>query len=83
MPRITISSTHVYYKDLSLDDALTVHHDIVLYQSMLHKAYREEYHDHKMNPSIYHTSDYLPLSAISEARGILKSQQTWHKRKSC
>ncbi|WP_028044523.1 hypothetical protein [Candidatus Stoquefichus massiliensis] len=77
MLRITISSTRVYYKDLSLDDALTVHHDIVLYQSILHKAYREEYYDHKMNPkylkNIYHTSDYLLLSAISEARGILKS----------
>ena len=25
MPKITISSTRVYYKELSLDDALTVH----------------------------------------------------------
>lgn len=84
MPKITISSTRVYYKELSLNDALTVHHDIALYQSMLHKAYREAYLDHKINPkylkNIYHTSDYLPLSAISEAKGILKSQKTWHKK---
>lgn len=39
MPKITISSTRVYYKDLYHDDALTIHYDIVLYHSMLHKAY--------------------------------------------
>ena len=80
MPKITISSTRVYYRELSPDDALTIHHDIVFYQSMLHKAYREAYHDNIINSkflkNIYHTSDYLPLSAISEAKGILKSQKT-------
>ena len=84
MPKITISSTRVYYKELSLNDALTIHHDIVLYQSMLHKVYKEAYYDNIINPkylkNIYHTSDYLPLSAISEAKGILKSQKIWHKK---
>lgn len=84
MPKITIPSTRVYYKELSYDDALSVHQDIVLYQSMLHKAYREAYLDHRINSkylkNIYHTNDYFPLSAISEANGILRSQKTWHKK---
>lgn len=84
MPKITIPSSRVYYKELSLDDALSILHDIALYQSMLHKAYREAYLDHRINPkylkNIYHTNDYFPLSAISEAKGILKSQKTWHKK---
>ena len=32
----------------------------------------------ELTPNIYHINDYFPLSAISEAKGILKSQKTWH-----
>ena len=57
---------------------------ISLYQSMLHKSYRELYHDHSITSkylkNLYHTNDYFPLSAISEAKGILKSQKTWYKK---
>ena len=57
---------------------------ISLYQSMLHKSYRELYHDHSITSKylkdLYHTNDYFPLSAISEAKGILKSQKTWYKK---
>lgn len=38
------------------------------------------YINSKYLKNINHTSDYLPLSAISEAEGILKSQKTWHKK---
>ena len=74
MPKITISSTRVYYHKLS-DTLLTIQNDISLYQSMLHESYRELYHNNNINSSIYHTNDYFPLSAISEAKGILKSQK--------
>ena len=51
---------------------------------MLHKSYRELYHDHSITSKylkgLYHTNDYFPLSAISEAKGILKSQKTWYKK---
>ena len=82
MPKFTIC---VYYKELSLDNALTIHHDTVLSPPhMLHKAYRETYLDNRINSkylkSIYHKSDYLPLSVISEAKGIVKAQKTWHKK---
>lgn len=36
MLKITISLTYVYYRELSLNDALTVDYDIALYQSMHH-----------------------------------------------
>ena len=84
MPKITISSTRVYYHELSNDTALAIQNDISLYQSMLHKSYRELYHNNSINSrylkDIYHTNDYFPLSAISEAKGILKSQKTWHHK---
>ncbi len=84
MPKITISSTRVYYHELSYDTALAIQNDISLYQSMLHKSYREIYHNNSINSrylkEIYHTNDYFPLSAISEAKGILKSQKTWHHK---
>ena len=84
MPKITISSIRVYYHELSYDTALAIQNDISLYQSMLHKSYRELYHNNSINSrylkDIYHTNDYFPLSAISEAKGILKSQKTWHHK---
>ena len=90
MPKITISSTRVYYKELDISDALSIQNDICIYQSMKNKAYKELY-DNEMydngtavNPaylkSLYHTNDYFPLSAISEAKGALNSQITWHKK---
>ena len=84
MPKITISSSRVYYRELHHEDSFSILHDISLYQSMLHKSYRELYHDHSITSKylkgIYHTNDYFPLSAISEAKGILKSQKTWYKK---
>ena len=84
MPKITISSTRVYYHELSNDTALAIQNDILLYQSMLHKSYRELYNNNSINSrylkDIYHTNDYFPLSTISEAKGILKSQKTWHHK---
>lgn len=84
MPKITISSSRVYYHELHHEDRFSILHDISLYQSMLHKSYRELYHDHSITSkylkNLYHTNDYFPLSAISEAKGILKSQKTWYKK---
>ena len=84
MPKITISSSRVYYRELHHEDSFSILHDISLYQSMLHKSYRELYHDHSITSKylkgIYHTNDFFPLSAISEAKGILKSQKTWYKK---
>lgn len=84
MAKITISSTRVYYNELDINSAFSIHSDICTYQSMLHKSYKELYNNHNINSKylkdIYHTNDYFPLSTISEAKGILKSQKTWHHK---
>lgn len=84
MAKITISSTRVYYRELPQELSMMIHHDILMYQSQLHKSYKELYNNHLINPKylkeIYHTNDYFPLSSISEAKGILKSQKTWYKK---
>ena len=90
MAKITISSTRVYYDKLHHEDVSSIKHDIRTYQSMRKKAYKELYDNYVygnqtlVNPkylkSIYHTNDYFPLSAISESKGLLKSQKTWYKK---
>ena len=90
MAKITISSTRVYYNQLHHEDVQSIKHDIRTYQSMKKKAYKELYDNYVygnqtlVNPkylkNIYHTNDYFPLSAISESKGVLKSQKTWYKQ---
>ena len=77
-------SQRFYYKDLELEDVSVIKQDLVLYNSMLHKAFKRCYDrsfkdvtydesDQKFIKSFYGTSDYLPLSAIHEAKALIKS----------
>lgn len=76
-------SNRFYYKDLSSEDVVAIKNDLLLYNSMLHTAYKRVYLScfHGVKEQItpkqlkekYGTSDYFPLSAINEARGLLKS----------
>ena len=77
-------SNRFYYKELSKEDANCIKKDLILYNSMLHTAYKKLYltcfHGVKDAASLqkqlkarYGTNDYFPLSAIHEARALLKS----------
>lgn len=89
--RVISCSDRVYYYDLG-SDAVYIKEDLKLYNKMVHSAYKYmydmEYHKApKLNMSKleqklkkqYGTSDYFPLSAISEAQGIYKSNIESHK----
>ncbi|MEG0274857.1 MAG: hypothetical protein RR690_06980 [Longicatena sp.] len=90
MKTVTMSQ-RFYYQELEDNVRECVRYDIETYASMLHKAYRMLYDIYFYNApkpqnmckdlkQQYHTSDYLPLSAINEARGILKSTIECNKR---
>ena len=77
-------SNRFYYKELSEEDASCIKKDLILYNSMLHTAYKKLYltcfHGVKDAVSLqkqlkakYGTNDYFPSSAIHEARALLKS----------
>ena len=89
--RVISCSDRVYYFELG-SDAVYIKKDLSLYNKMVHSAYKYmydmEYNDApKLNTSKleqklkkqYGTSDYFPLSAISEAQGIYKSNKESHK----
>ncbi|WP_026880992.1 hypothetical protein, partial [Dielma fastidiosa] len=72
-------SNRFYYNELSEEDANCIKKDLILYNSMLHTAYKKLYltcfHGVKDAVSLqkqfkarYGTNDYFPLSAIHEAR---------------
>ena len=41
MPKITISSTRVYYHEFSFDDVLTIHNDISVIEEISEQTYRQ------------------------------------------
>lgn len=77
-------SQRIYYKDLEPDAELIIKKDLELYNCMLHKAFKICFDraykdvtysetDQRMIKSFYGTSDYFPLSAIYEAKALVKS----------
>ena len=84
-------SNRFYYNELSEEDANCIKKDLILYNSMLHTAYKKLYltcfHGFKETVSLekqlkakYGTNDYFPLSAIHEARALLKSKFETYQR---
>ena len=80
----------IYYKDLEPDAELIIKKDLELYNCMLHKAFKicfdRAYKDvtysetnQRMIKSFYGTSDYFPLSAINEAKALVKSLKCLEK----
>ena len=74
----------MYYKDLEPDAESIIKKDLELYNCMLHKAFKICFDraykdvtysetDQRMIKSFYGTSDYFPLSAIYEAKALVKS----------
>ncbi len=77
-------SQRIYYKDLEPDAELIIKKDLELYNCMLHRAFKICFDraykdvtysetDQRMIKSFYGTSDYFPLSAINEAKALVKS----------
>ena len=77
-------SQRIYYKDLEPDAELIIKKDLELYNCMLHKAFKICFDraykdvtysetDQRMIKSFYGTSDYFLLSAINEAKALVKS----------
>ena len=74
----------IYYKDLEPEAELIIKKNLELYNCMLHKAFKICFDraykdvtysekDQRMIKSFYGTSDYFPLSAIYEAKALVKS----------
>ena len=77
-------SQRIYYKDLEPDAELIIKKDLELYNCMLHEAFKICFDcaykdvtysetDQRMIKSFYGTNDYFPLSAIYEAKALVKS----------
>ena len=89
MKTITMSN-RFYYHELNEQDAMVIKNDLVLYNSMLHKAYKYlslknqginwEFESlNKELKRLYGTNDYFPLSCIWKAKHLLKSNYEHHQ----
>ena len=83
-------SQRIYYKDLEPEAESIIKKDLELYNCMLHKAFKIYFDraykdvtysetDQRMIKSFYGTSDYFPLSAINEAKALVKSLKCLEK----
>ena len=95
MKTVTLSN-RFYYHELDEKDASAIKNDLVLYNSMLHKAYKylslknkgvyiKSSEIHKELKQLYGTNDYFPLSCLWKAQHLLKANvehhQLWLKQK--
>ena len=80
----------IYYKDLEPEAELIIKKNLELYNCMFHKAFKICFDraykdvtysekDQRMIKSFYGTSDYFPLSAIYEAKALVKSLKCLEK----
>ena len=89
-------SNRFYYHELDEKDASAIKNDLVLYNKMLHKAYKylslknkgvyiKSTEIHKELKHLYGTNDYFPLSCLWKAQSLLKANyehhQLWLKQK--
>ena len=95
MKTVTLSN-RFYYHELDEKDASAIKNDLVLYNSMLHKAYKylslknkgvyiKSSKIHKELKREFKTNDYFPLSCLWKAQHLLKANiehhQLWLKQK--
>ena len=83
-------SQRIYYKDLEPEAESIIKKDLELYNCMFHKAFKICFDraykdvtysetDQRMIKSFYGTNDYFPLSAIYEAKALVKSLKCLEK----
>ena len=89
MKTVTLSN-RFYYHELDEKDASAIKNDLVLYNSMLHKAYKylslknkgvyiKSSEIHKELKHLYGTNDYFPLSCLWKAQSLLKANYEHHQ----
>ena len=89
MKTITLSN-RFYYHELDEKDASAIKNDLVLYNSMLHKAYKmltlknkgiymKSSELHKALKKEFGTNDYFPLSVLWKAQSLLKANHEHHQ----
>ena len=89
MKTVTLSN-RFYYHELDPEDASAIKSDLVLYNSMFHKAYKLvslKYQGaylklneiHKNLKKYYGTNDYFPLSCVRKAQSLLKANHEQHQ----
>ena len=89
-------SNRFYYHELDEKDASAIKNDLMLYNSMLHKAYKylslknkgvyiKSNEINKELKHLYGTNDYFPLSCLWKAQSLFKADyehhQLWLKQK--
>ena len=90
MKTVTLSN-RFYYRELDEQDAQAIKNDILLYNQMLHKAYKYltlkfqgiPWNFESLQKEIkgqYHTNDYFPLSAIWKAKHMLKCRYEQYQK---
>ena len=84
-------STRFYYREFP-DLKNTVLHDLDVYNRVLHKAYKCLYDRaykgasfkdselHQLLKKQFHLNDYIPLSAVHEAKALLKANAALNKK---
>ena len=89
MKTVTLSN-RFYYHELDEKDASAIKNDLVLYNSMLHKAYKylslknkgvyiKSSEIHKELKHLYGTNDCFPLSCLWKAQHLLKANVEHHQ----
>ena len=89
MKTVTLSN-RFYYHELDEKDASAIKNDLVLYNKMLHKAYKylslknkgvyiKSNEINKELKHLYGTNDYFPLSCLWKAQHLLKANVEHHQ----
>ena len=84
-------SNRFYYREFDEHVKEIIRHDLEIYNRVLHKAYKLLYDKkykgvfiadnelHKLLKYEFGLNDYIPLSAVNEAKGLSKAREQQHK----
>ena len=90
MAKVMSQSNRIYYRECLPHEVECIHHDLKLYNTMMHDAYDKKYRMEFCNLNLdkplyaylkekYGTNDYPVLAAINQAAGILSGNKEAHK----
>ena len=88
--KVLCLSNRFYYRELDEHVKEVIHHDLEIYNKVLHKAYKLNYDKkykgvymedkdiHQLLKHEFGLNDYIPLSAANEAKALLKAREEHH-----
>ena len=88
--KVLCLSNRFYYRELDDHVKEVIHHDLEIYNKVLHKAYKLNYDKkykgvymedkdiHQILKHEFNLNDYIPLSATNEAKALLKAREEHH-----